>query len=132
MAGEKKDKPKVKPDATTPASLNKPFDFAAAMKAFQASNSGNAGTGAVYTQQEADAAVQGIYQQLFGKNAQGVDYKNASAAYLNQSKDTTDAGRKQAITNYAQSTPEFKAQQEDKYLDAIYAEIDANVRKARG
>jgi hypothetical protein len=129
---DKKAKPQVKPDATTAASPNKPFDFAAAMKAFQASNSGNAATGAVYTQQDADAAVQSTYQQLFGKNAQGVDYKNASAAYLNQSQDTGESGRQQAVINYVQSTPEYKAKQEDKYLDAIYAEIDANVRKARG
>lgn len=132
MAKEKKVEPKVKTDTSTAASPNKSFDFAAAMKTYLANNNGNASTGTVYTQQDADAAIQSTYQQLFGKNAQGVDYKNASAAYLNQSQDTNEQGRQQAVVNYAQSTPEYKAQQEDKYLDAIYAEIDANVRKARG
>jgi len=106
-------------------------NFAALIKQAGATQSGNAAKGAVYTQQDADAAVQNIYQQLFGKNAMGADYKNAVNAYINQSQDTQVAGRTQAVINYAQSTPEFQAQQEDKYLDAMYNAVAANVRKAR-
>jgi hypothetical protein len=126
MANEKK--PQVKPDVTT---SNKPFTFADAMALAKSGVSGNASTGAVYTAQDADAAVQGIWQQLFGKNAMGADYAKAVSLYTNQSQDTGEAGRVQAVQNYAQSTQEYQGMQEDRYLDAIYATIQANVRKAQ-
>jgi len=129
MANEKK--PQVKPEATPAASSNKPFDLAAAMKAYMANNTGSATKGAVITSQDADAAVQNIWQQLFGKNAMGADYAKAVSLYTNQSQDTGDAGRAQAVQDYAQSTQEYQGMQEDKYLDAIYATIQANVRKAQ-
>ena len=69
---------------------------------------------------------------MFGKNATGADYTNAMNAYLSQAQDTAASGRQQAIMNYAQSTPEYKSMQEDKYLDAMYNAIQANVRKAQG
>lgn len=118
---------------STPVTKKNTTDLNELMKIYMANNNGSASAskGPVYTKQDADAAVQGIWQQLFGKNAMGVDYNNAVKAYLNQSQDTEVGGRGQAIMNYAQSTPEFKAQQEDTYLDAIYNAIDANVRKAR-
>jgi hypothetical protein len=105
--------------------------FNAYLKQSAANNTGNA-TGAVYTRQEADATVQGVYQQMFGKNAMGADYNNALNAAMSQSQDTSSTGRQQAVVNYLQSTPEYKSMQEDKYLDAIYTKIQANVRKAQG
>jgi hypothetical protein len=69
---------------------------------------------------------------MFGKNAMGADYTNALNAAMNQSQDTSSTGRQQAVINYVQSTPEYKSMQEDKYLDAIYTKIQANVRKAQG
>ena len=130
-----KTKPKVKnPTATVPVSDVNPnlqAAFIAAVKASSANASGNAATGAVYTNQDADAAVQNIWQQLYGKNAMGADYAKAVSLYLNQSQDTGEPGRAQAVIDYAQSTQEFQGMQEDKYLDAIYATIQANVRKAQ-
>lgn len=118
--------------ASTAGVDKKTYDnFMAYLKKSAASNTGNS-TGVVYTKQEGDAAVQGVYQQMFGKNAMGADYTNAMNAYLNQSQDTGPAGRQQAVINYVQSTPEYKSMQEDKYLDAIYTKIQANVRKAQG
>ena len=118
---------------TPPAQVNQKVmdSFIAAVKQSQANQSGNTAKGVVYTKQEADAGVQGVWQQIFGKNAMGIDYKKAVDAYLNQAQDTSSAGRTQAVINYAQSTPEFKAMQQDKYLDAIYSAIQANVRKAQ-
>jgi hypothetical protein len=105
--------------------------FIAAVKANMANGSGNADKGAVYTVQDADAAVQNIWQQLYGKNAMGADYAKAVSLYINQSQDTGEPGRNQAVIEFAQSTPEFQGMQEDKYLDAIYATVQANVRKAQ-
>ncbi len=135
MANETdKTKPKVKnPTATVPVSDVNPnlqAAFIAAVKASSANSTGNA-RGDVITSQDADAAVQNIWQQLYGKNAMGADYAKAVALYTNQSKDTGEGGRAQAVIDYAQSTQEFQGMQEDKYLDAIYATIQANVRKAQ-
>jgi hypothetical protein len=125
------DKNKKAATPTAPVVDQKVADsFMAYIKNSKASQTGNAGV--VYTKQEGDAAVQGVYQQMFGKNAMGADYTNAMNAYLNQSQDTGPAGRQQAVINYVQSTPEYKSMQEDKYLDAIYTKIQANVRKAQG
>ena len=129
------DKKKTSANSTAPSSAGidkKTYDnFVNAMKQFQSSNTGNA-SGVVYTKQEGAAAVQGVYQQMMGQNAVGADYTNALNAYLNQSQDTGPAGRQQAIVSYLQSTPEYKAKQEDRYLDAIYAKVAENVRKAQG
>lgn len=105
--------------------------FIAAVKASAANASGNATKGAVYTAQDADAAVQSIWQQLFGKNAMGADYAKAVSLYTNQSQDTGEAGRAKAVQDYAQSTQEYQGLQEDKYLDSIYTTIQNNVRKAQ-
>lgn len=130
-----KTKPKVKNPTETVSVANVDPNmqaaFIAAVKASSANASGNAATGAVYTNQDADAAVQNIWQQLYGKNAMGADYAKAVSLYLNQSQDTGEPGRAQAVIDFAQSTQEFQGMQEDKYLDAIYATVQANVRKAQ-
>lgn len=133
MGDNKKKNSAAKPKVDSAPQVNqKVYDqFMAAIKQSQANQSGNANKGIVYTKQEADAGVQSVWQQIFGKNALGIDYKKAVDAYLNQSQDTSAAGRQQAVLNYAQSTPEYKAMQQDKYLDAIYNAIQANVRKAQ-
>lgn len=106
--------------------------FASFLKLAQANQSGNAAKGIVYTQQEADAAVQSVAQQLLGRNVVGIDYNKAISAYLNQSQDTSSAGRQGAVINYLTSTPEYQARQENKYLDAIYNAVAADVRKVQG
>ena len=133
MTDPKKDN--VVPDTTAsaPVDLNSPvaksfFEFVANSKANQ---SGNAAKGAVYTQQEADAGVQSVYQQLLGRNALGQDYKKALSVYLGQSQDTSATGRAQAVVNLIMQTPEYKARQENEYLDGLYTMFAQEAQRAR-
>jgi hypothetical protein len=132
-----KDETKPKVENPTPAATSAGIDpkvtsmFDTYIKQSIANGNGNANKGAVYTAQDADAAVQNIWQQLYGKNAMGADYAKAVSLYINQSQDTGEPGRTQAVVDYAQSTQEFQGMQEDKYLDAIYTTIQNNVRKAQ-
>lgn len=105
-------------------------DLFAAVKA----NGGGAtaGTGgAVFTKQEADYAVQSVYQQMLGRNATGNDYSKAINMIMGQSQDTSIAGRQQALTNAIMQSPEYKIKQDNKYLDVIYQAVSADVRKAQ-
>ena len=131
-----KDETKPKVENPTPPAASAGIDpkvasmFNKVMESI-ANGNGNAAKGPVYTVQDADAAVQNIWQQLYGKNAMGADYAKAVSLYINQSQDTGEPGRNQAVIEFAQSTPEYQGMQEDKYLDAIYATVQANVRKAQ-
>lgn len=128
------DKDTKVPDATAaaPVDLNSPVakQFFELIKNSQASNTGNV-KGAVYTQQEADAGVQSVYQQLLGRNALGGDYKKALSVYLNQSQDTSATGRAQAVVNLIMQTPEYKARQENNYLDGLYTMFAQDAQRAR-
>jgi len=127
-------KDKAVPDATaaTPQIDKKVSDqFFEALKLAQANQSGNAATGVVYTQQEADAGVQATYQQLLGRNALGADYKKALSIYLNQSQDTSATGRAQAVANFITQTPEYRARQENNLLDGLYTMMAQDVQRAR-
>jgi len=88
-------------------------------------------TGVVFTPAEANSAVQSVYQQLLGRNASGNDYAKAYSIAMAQSKDTSTYGRQQAIMNEVMASPEYKARQDNKYLDAIYNAISADVRRTR-
>jgi len=105
--------------------------LADAIKTAQANNSGNVSTGAVVTRQDAEADVQALFTQMFGRSGVGVDYKKALNIYLSQSQDTGAPGRQQAVASFLQSTPEYESRQENRYLDAIYNAIQADVQKAR-
>jgi hypothetical protein len=109
------------------------FDFAAAFASAKAQGGGTtSGTGgAVFTKQEADYAVQAVYQQLLGRNATGNDYSKAINMIMSQSQDTSTAGRQQALTNAITMSPEYKIKQDNKYLESIYNAVAANVRKAQ-
>jgi hypothetical protein len=122
----------TKPTATNSDAPKKdsPLTFADALKIAQANNSGNA-KGPVVTRQDAEADVQSLFTQMFGRSGVGVDYKKALNIYLSQSQDTGAAGRQQAVMSFLQSTPEFESRQENRYLDAIYNAIQADVQKAR-
>jgi hypothetical protein len=116
------------------SSSNK-IDFAAYFKLAQANSSGSASgsgaTGPVFTKQDADAAVQGVYQQLLGHNATGNDYSKAIQIVMNQSQDTSSSGRQQALTNTLMKSPEYQVKQDNQYLDSIYNAVAADVRKAQ-
>jgi hypothetical protein len=89
------------------------------------------GTAAVYTKQEGDADVQNVFQQLLGRSAAGNDYAKALGIAMKQSSDTSSAGRQQAIANFVQNLPEYQAREDNKYLDAMYNAVAADVRKVR-
>lgn len=89
------------------------------------------GTAAVYTKQEGDATVQNVFQQLLGRSAVGNDYAKALSIAMGQSQDTSTTGRTQAVVNFVQNLPEYQAREENKYLDAIYNAVAADVRKVR-
>jgi hypothetical protein len=96
-----------------------------------ATSGGVATGGTVFTEQEASAYVQAVYQQLFGRNAVGVEYRKGVNAFLSQSQDTGVSGRQQAIESMVQSSPEFIKRTENTYLDAIYNEVAKDVRGTR-
>lgn len=122
----------AKPKVVSTASSGK-FDFAAAFAKVKASGGGtSSGTkGAVYTKQEADYAVQTVYQQMLGRNATGNDYSKAISLIMSQSNDTSPAARAAALTNEITKSSEFKKKQDNKYLESIYNAVAADVRKAQ-
>jgi len=93
---------------------------------------GNVPKGPQFTTQDANAYVQSIYQQIFGRNAVGAERTKAINIFLNQAAETDVTGRQQAVIAMAQDTPEFRRQQENRYLDAIYNAVAEDVRKAQG
>lgn len=128
----KDEKPKT--ESGTPAGTDKPtggIDLAALMDKY-ASMGGNVPKGPVFTTQDANAYVQSVYQQILGRNAVGAERAKAINIFLNQSQDTDVTGRQAAIVSSVQDTPEFRRQQENRYLDAIYTAIAEDVRKAQG
>lgn len=128
----KDEKPKT--ESGTPAGTDKPtggIDLAALMDKY-ASMGGNVPKGPVFTTQDANAYVQSVYQQILGRNAVGAERTKAINIFLNQSQDTDVTGRQAAIVSSVQDTPEFRRQQENRYLDAIYTAIAEDVRKAQG
>jgi hypothetical protein len=109
-------------------------DLAALVAAAQAAGLGGDATskGPVFTQQEAAAYVQSVYQQLLGRNAVGAEYTKGINIFLNQSKDTSVTGRQAALVQAVEGTSEFRKREENKYLDAIYSAVMEDVRKAQG
>jgi len=109
------------------------IDFNKLVAAVKANGGGKttAATGPVFTKQEADYAVQSVYQQLLGRNATGNDYSKAVNLIMSQSQDTSTAARQQALTNSIMKSPEYKIKQDNKYLDVIYQAVSADVRKAQ-
>jgi hypothetical protein len=87
--------------------------------------------GAVFTPAEGNYVVQTVYQQLLGKNATGNDYAKAYAIAMGQSNDTSIYARQQAVQDAIMQTPEYQAREDNKYLDAIYNAVAADVRKVR-
>lgn len=87
--------------------------------------------GPVFTRQEAVSYVQGVYQQLLGRNAAGAEVTKGVNIFINQSQDTSATGRQAALVEAVQGSQEFKVRKENTYLDAIYNAIEADVRKAQ-
>lgn len=117
---------------TASSSNNKSNNSSVDLKALiAAAPSITGGTAAVYTKQEGDADVQAVFQQLLGRSAVGNDYAKALSVAMGQSSDTSSSGRQQAIVNFVQNLPEYQTREENKYLDAMYNAVAADVRKVR-
>lgn len=101
-------------------------------KAQAAGLGGDVSQGPTYTKQDAEAAVQSIYQQLLGRNAVGAERSKAISMFLGQNEDTGASGRQQAVVDMVQNDREFVVRQENKYMDAIYNRIAQDVREAQG
>jgi hypothetical protein len=110
------------------------IDLGALVAAAQAAGLGGdvSSKGPVYTKQDAEAAVQSVYQQLLGRNAVGAEKSKAISMFLGQGADTGASGRQQAIVDMVQNDREFIVRQENKYMDAIYNRIEQDVREAQG
>ena len=125
------DKPKTNSGNAAGTGTPKSIDFNAVLAGVAASGGAATSKGPVFTEQEASAYVQAVYQQLLGRNAVGVEYRKGVNAFLSQSQDTGVSGRQQAIESMVQSSPEFVKRTENTYLDAIYNEVAADVRSTR-
>jgi hypothetical protein len=119
--------------AATDSSAKNTGNKAPSIASLAAGYTGQTGAtgGAVFTPAEADYVVQTVYQQLLGRNAAGNDYAKAYAIAMNQSSDSSIYARQQAVTNAIMNSPEFQAREDNKYLDAIYNAVAADVRKVR-
>jgi hypothetical protein len=106
-------------------------NLAEILSTLKANGGGTTASGPVYTKQEADYAVQSVYQQMLGRNATGNDYSKAINLVMSQSQDTSTAGRQQALTNAIMQSPEYKIKQDNKYLDTIYQAVANDVRNAQ-
>jgi hypothetical protein len=125
------DKPKTNSGTAAGTGAPKSANFDAILAGLAASGGAATSKGPVFTEQEASAYVQAVYQQLLGRNAVGVEYRKGVNAFLSQSQDTSVTGRQQAIEEMVQSSPEFVKRTENTYLDAIYNEVAADVRRTR-
>jgi hypothetical protein len=114
----------------TPAKTGAP-DFAKILETVSKSGGAVGTRGAVYTNRDADADVQAVYQQVLGRNAGGNEYAKAVTIAMGLGPDSGAAARQQAILNFVQNTPEFAARQDNNYLDAIYNAIAADVSRTQ-
>jgi len=129
--------PKPNTKSGTPAGTGTPssgINLADLIEKAQAAGLGGdvSSKGPVYTKQDAEAAVQSVYQQLLGRNAVGAERSKAISVFLGQGADTGATGRQQAIIDMVQNDREFVVRQENKYMDAIYNRIAQDVREAQG
>lgn len=122
-------KPTTSSSSTSQSTGNTAPDFSALLQA--AASMGGGVTGNVFTKQEGNAVVQGVFQQILGRNATGNEYAKAMSIVMGQSQDTSSDGRGQAVTDFVQNLPEYQAREDNKYLDAMYNAVAADVRKVR-
>lgn len=131
MAETDKNKPKTQSGTAAGTGSKKGGVDLAALVAAAAGMGGSRQEGPVFTQQDAETAVQSVYQQILGRNAVGAERTRAINIFLNQNPDTDVTARAAAIESMVQETPEFTKRQENSYLDAIYNEVLRDVGRAR-
>jgi hypothetical protein len=129
MSGTKDNK---KTTGTSVGAAGSPkFDLAAAVAAAAALGGSSSSSVPKFTQKDADAVVQNVFQQLLGRNAQGSEYAKALNLALNQDPYTGQSGRLQAVQDYVMAQPEYQARSQDRWLDAIYTDLQKQIARAR-
>ena len=131
MTKNKDNKPKTdsgKPAGTGTTTSGVNFEE---LLAAAASMTGNVTQGPTFTNQDAEAYVQSIYNQILGRNAVGAERTKAINIFLNQNEDTSATARAAAVESMVQESPEFVKRQENSYLDAIYNEVLRDVGRAK-
>jgi hypothetical protein len=104
-----------------------PEQLAALVKASSVMGQASGG-GRTWTQADSDATVQSVFQQLLGRNAQGTEY--AKALSLLNTAAGSSAGMTNAVTQYVESLPEYQARTQDKWLGAIYDDLQRQMQEA--
>ncbi len=127
----KDEKPKTQSGTAAGTGSNKGGVDLAALVAAAAGMGGNKQEGPAFTQQDAAAYVQQIYQQILGRNAVGAERTKAINIFLNQNEETSATARAAAVESMVQESPEFVKRQENSYLDAIYNEVLRDVGRAK-
>lgn len=131
MAETDKNKPKTQSGTAAGTGSKKGGVDLAALIAASAGMGGTKQEGPKFTNQDAEAYVQSIYQQILGRNAVGAERTKAINIFLNQNQDTDATARAAAVESMVQESPEFVKRQENSYLDAIYNEVLRDVGRAR-
>jgi hypothetical protein len=129
--GEKDNKPGTKSGTAAGTGATTGGINLADLIAASGSQGGDVASGPKFTTQDAATYVQGVYQQLLGRNAMGAEKSKAINVFLSQSADTDASARQQAIVDLVQGGEEFTISQENKYMDAIYNRVAEDVRKAQ-
>lgn len=119
---------KTTPSSGVGAASSSSFNIKDALAA-AASLQGQSSSGRTWTAADSDAAVQGIFQQMLGRNAQGTEY--AKALSLINSASSTTAGITQAVQDYVAGLPEYQARSQDKWLGAIYDDLAKQMARAQ-
>lgn len=95
----------------------------------QLAKSGGAGSATEGpTRADAAAVVQSVYQQMLGRSAVGTELNQAISRYMSNQGDTGGRGN---VQQFVMSTNEYQAQNENRYLDAIYEKLSADARGAQ-
>jgi hypothetical protein len=84
-----------------------------------------------FTPAESDAVVQNTYKQMFGRDAVGSEYQWALNIVESQDKYTSAQGRAQALENVLQGSPEYQSAQQNKWLTAIYNDLQNQIARTK-
>jgi len=84
-----------------------------------------------FTQQEGSATVTDTYQQLLGRDATPAEYNQGLKIVMAQDPYTSGAARAQLIESAIQASPEYQARSQNKWLNAIYSDLQNQMARAK-
>lgn len=135
MAGKTdKQTPVVKTNTGVGAAKKPAFDLNQAIAAAKAAGSGQASGSTLpyrFTQQEGSATVTDTYQQLLGRDATPAEYNQGLKIVMAQDPYTSGSARAQLIESAIQASPEYQARSQNKWLNAIYADLQNQMARAK-